>query len=109
MRPKLNDTVVLNIPDNPRLHRAISVVESLEPWGAYVLTKATATGRYRAGWEEMEVVSIGSDATKFPSPIIKARESGYTGDACEQCGGFRMKRNGACLLCEDCGSSNGCS
>lgn len=39
----------------------------------------------------------------------QAREEGYTGDFCDQCGGCRMRRNGSCLLCEDCGATSGCS
>ena len=39
-----------------------------------------------------------------------ARASGYTGDVCQTCGEFRMKRSGTCLTCEACGStSGGCS
>lgn len=109
MRPRQSETIVLNVPDNPRLHRAIGTVESLELWGAHVWVNAAATGRYRAGWEEMEAMSSGGSNGKASPTISKARVEGYTGDACDQCGGCRMKRNGACLLCEDCGSSSGCS
>lgn len=38
-----------------------------------------------------------------------ARDLGYTGDVCAVCHGCRMRRNGACLLCEDCKNSSGCS
>lgn len=38
-----------------------------------------------------------------------ARSSGYTGDTCSYCGGMRMRRNGTCQLCEDCGQTTGCS
>lgn len=34
---------------------------------------------------------------------------GFTGDICPQCGGSSMARNGSCLLCQDCGSTTGCS
>lgn len=43
------------------------------------------------------------------TPVNVARAQGYTGDTCTQCHGTRMRRNGSCLLCEDCGSSSGCS
>lgn len=43
-----------------------------------------------------------------PDPVA-ARERGYTGDVCGNCGGSRMVRNGACLLCQDCATSSGCS
>ncbi|MFW5662842.1 MAG: adenosylcobalamin-dependent ribonucleoside-diphosphate reductase, partial [Bacteroidota bacterium] len=34
---------------------------------------------------------------------------GYTGEQCSQCGSMRVKRNGSCTVCEDCGSTSGCS
>ena len=38
-----------------------------------------------------------------------AREQGFTGDICDECGGSKMVRNGTCLKCNDCGSTTGCS
>jgi ribonucleoside-diphosphate reductase alpha chain len=38
-----------------------------------------------------------------------ARLKGYTGDACGECGSFTMVRNGACLKCDSCGQTSGCS
>lgn len=38
-----------------------------------------------------------------------ARIKGYEGDACPECGQFTMVRNGACLKCETCGATSGCS
>lgn len=61
-------------------------------------TEGGGTGMYRA--LECEVVAVG---------IAGAREQGYTGDACPACGGFKMVRNGSCLLCTDCGTTTGCS
>ncbi|MBT7296485.1 hypothetical protein HN836_02400, partial [Candidatus Woesearchaeota archaeon] len=41
--------------------------------------------------------------------INTAKSRGYTGEACGSCGSMRVKRNGSCTLCEDCGSTSGCS
>ncbi len=41
--------------------------------------------------------------------IEEARIKGYEGDACPDCGQFTLVRNGACLKCESCGASTGCS
>ena len=41
--------------------------------------------------------------------ISRARQQGYEGDACPECGAFTMVRNGACLKCMSCGSTTGCS
>ena len=38
-----------------------------------------------------------------------AQMKGYSGDACQECGQFTMVRNGACLKCNACGSTSGCS
>lgn len=38
-----------------------------------------------------------------------AKKLGYTGEQCENCGSIRVKRNGACTVCEDCGYTTGCS
>jgi ribonucleoside-diphosphate reductase alpha chain len=46
-------------------------------------------------------------------PDIQAREMakqyGFTGDICDECGSSQMVRNGTCLKCNECGSTTGCS
>lgn len=47
-----------------------------------------------------------------PTPKLSrqsAKQQGYEGDPCTVCGGMRVRRNGACLLCEECQTSSGCS
>ncbi len=39
----------------------------------------------------------------------EAKTFGYTGEYCTNCGSMRVKRNGSCTVCEDCGSTSGCS
>lgn len=43
------------------------------------------------------------------SAAVEARMKGYEGEACGECGNFTMVRNGTCLKCDTCGSTNGCS
>lgn len=38
-----------------------------------------------------------------------ARIKGYEGDACPNCGALTLVRNGACLKCDSCGETTGCS
>ena len=38
-----------------------------------------------------------------------AKAIGYTGEQCSSCGSIRVKRNGSCTVCEDCGTTSGCS
>lgn len=41
--------------------------------------------------------------------IETARQQGFTGSLCSGCGGVRVKRNGSCEVCLDCGATSGCS
>jgi ribonucleoside-diphosphate reductase alpha chain len=41
--------------------------------------------------------------------LREARLKGYEGDPCHGCDQFTMVRNGACLRCDSCGASSGCS
>jgi ribonucleoside-diphosphate reductase alpha chain len=34
---------------------------------------------------------------------------GYTGEQCDNCGSMKVRRNGTCSVCEDCGHTTGCS
>ena len=50
--------------------------------------------------------------SRAASPLSQAdmaKLKGYTGDACPDCGSFTMVRNGACLKCNTCGATSGCS
>ncbi len=40
---------------------------------------------------------------------IQAKQQGYTGDICPECGSMTMVRNGTCLKCNTCGATTGCS
>lgn len=61
----------------------------------------------------LQVVDEGSPAEQkvdSSSDILaKAKLQGYTGSICSGCGSVRMKRNGSCELCLDCGATSGCS
>ena len=56
-----------------------------------------------------------TDPTLFARPAAvvskkpNAKAQGYTGSICSACGSSRMKRNGSCELCVDCGETSGCS
>ncbi len=41
--------------------------------------------------------------------VKEARAKGYTGEQCGYCNSMRVKRNGSCTVCEDCGTTSGCS
>jgi ribonucleoside-diphosphate reductase alpha chain len=41
--------------------------------------------------------------------IMEARQKGYQGDPCTNCGQLTLVRNGTCLKCVSCGETSGCS
>ncbi len=43
------------------------------------------------------------------SDYDRAKQLGYTGDSCPECGSMTMIRNGTCQKCMTCGSTTGCS
>jgi ribonucleoside-diphosphate reductase alpha chain len=48
-------------------------------------------------------------ASASQTAFTTARQKGYTGDPCPECGHLTMVRNGACLKCQTCGATTGCS
>jgi ribonucleoside-diphosphate reductase alpha chain len=50
-----------------------------------------------------------SGARSAVSAAQAAREKGYTGDPCPECGHLTLVRNGACMKCQTCGATTGCS
>lgn len=124
--------VRINNEDNPRLHGALALVIKVEEWGCHLSTLASASGRYRATWEEMTPVSpnplpVDSEASYdeyqpqtveayLSKPKTKnemtreAKEKGFTpsGDFCVNCGSADMVRTGACLSCLNCGTGGSC-
>ena len=40
---------------------------------------------------------------------VMARQAGFEGDPCDECGQMMMVRNGTCLKCMSCGATSGCS
>jgi ribonucleoside-diphosphate reductase alpha chain len=55
-----------------------------------------------------------AELTPIPSASLdqlrsEARMKGYTGDQCSNCNSMRMKVSGHCMVCEDCGTTTGCS
>jgi len=44
-----------------------------------------------------------------PDTRLTAKSQGFTGDTCTNCGSMKMKRNGSCMVCIECGTTTGCS
>ena len=71
------------------------------------LTKKRENGEQNSA-AQPEPVLVKSTRKQSDSVMV-ARAQGYTGEMCGACGSSRVKRNGACTVCEDCGSTSGCS
>ncbi|MBL7975340.1 MAG: vitamin B12-dependent ribonucleotide reductase [Candidatus Kapabacteria bacterium] len=51
----------------------------------------------------------GSSNGNAYSKVREAKAKGYTGEQCSNCSSMRVKRNGSCTVCDDCGTTSGCS
>lgn len=47
--------------------------------------------------------------TDFDSKTLGAKSRGYTGEQCGSCASMRVRQNGTCTICDDCGVTSGCS
>lgn len=47
--------------------------------------------------------------TQAQADVDRAKQLGYTGDSCSDCGNMTLVRNGTCLKCNTCGATSGCS
>lgn len=59
--------------------------------------------------EESEISSTSIHNMIVITSRNEAKSFGYTGEPCSNCGSMRVKRNGSCTVCDDCGSTSGCS
>ncbi len=50
-----------------------------------------------------------SVVSEVEAKVATAKAHGYTGEQCGNCGSMRVKQNGACHVCEECGTTSGCS
>lgn len=128
---RVGQMVYLNT-DNPYLHGHEAKVKEVTEYGAVVACLAAATGEYRAARKEMTYHPPLSVPEEYPlelprypdgeghaddtilengppPPQFEAKEMGFTGNACGQCGSFMMVRSGTCEKCNQCGATSGCS
>jgi len=70
-----------------------------------------ATPQLTAGLAASSVVEVTTTvvAERQTISIEQARQSGFEGDPCPECGQLMMVRNGTCLKCMACGTTTGCS
>jgi ribonucleoside-diphosphate reductase alpha chain len=56
-----------------------------------------------------EVAQEEKETDDFDEKSRTARTQGFTGAQCESCGSMKVKQNGSCQVCVDCGDTTGCS
>jgi len=57
--------------------------------------------------QDVEKAEMGTETSV--SKLQQAKLQGFTGSICGSCGSVRVKANGSCELCLDCGGTSGCS
>jgi len=66
----------------------------------------------QATFEQMQTSVLEASDIEDKTPVSKldeAKQQGFTGSMCSGCGSMKMKRNGSCEVCLDCGATSGCS
>lgn len=60
--------------------------------------------------QRQTTVTVSSNApVSQVDKIRQARQKGYEGDPCSECGALTLVRSGACCKCDTCGATSGCS
>jgi ribonucleoside-diphosphate reductase alpha chain len=101
-------------PGQPVAHAAAEVAETTDAVGQTfqsVNDEEENIKRMQAEREHEPAVmeTKVSTAQAMSAKRTEARSKGYTGEQCTACGSLRVKRNGACTVCDDCGTTSGCS
>ncbi|ASQ90047.1 ribonucleoside-diphosphate reductase, adenosylcobalamin-dependent [Prosthecochloris sp. GSB1] len=71
--------------------------------------RADAEASAVAGQAKKAAAQSGRVSESVDAQVIQAKVQGYSGEQCENCGSMRVKQNGTCKVCEDCGMTTGCS
>lgn len=58
---------------------------------------------------ETKSISASMPMSSIIFAVDNAKLQGYTGESCGRCSSMKVKRNGACSVCVDCGETTGCS
>lgn len=95
----------------------VSPIQSMQTSAVTAFKAATAL-KIDPGTEPSPNVFNAGELDPIPSAMptqdaramrAEAQMKGYTGDQCSNCNSMRMKISGHCMVCEDCGTTTGCS
>lgn len=126
LRPDLTEHWHEMPPDAQRAHMGAmhELVGALELFGLFIVerdgvlsVKRKKVGAVRAdpaaSKSRRTVLAHGSQSPTDIAPgelgHLEARQRGYTGNMCSECGSMHMTRNGSCEKCGSCGATTGCS
>ena len=113
---KAVDEITPNGNDNKDTQDYAEPVEPIQ--NTLNVTETTADIKSENDYETVEVASTsinkqftngGNGKSMKAQQAHAAKQIGYTGEQCISCGSIRVKRNGSCTVCEDCGTTTGCS
>ena len=92
---------------NPVGASSRSTVTALKTSTAYKPEPGVAPAAFNAG--ELDPIPSPPPGQDVGQLRAEAQMKGYTGDQCSNCNSMRMKVSGHCMVCEDCGTTTGCS
>jgi ribonucleoside-diphosphate reductase alpha chain len=111
-RGKMKDQNLMLVPGGlaspsyvPATGASTSTVTALRAATALKLDQAPAA--FNAG--ELHPIPSPPPSSDLSQRRTQAQLQGYTGDQCSNCNSMRMKVSGHCMVCEDCGTTTGCS
>jgi len=113
-RGRTKDQNLMLVPSGPKAFAptafapaAATTVTALRTSTAYKPDPDVAPAAFNAG--EVDPIPSPPASRDLAELRAEARMKGYTGDQCSNCSSMRMKVSGHCEVCEDCGTTTGCS
>jgi ribonucleoside-diphosphate reductase alpha chain len=103
---KRNDFVHVKAVDEPPESNKTASPELGNPASSIATTIMPESALAEVAFSNGGGASNGNGRT---ARVVEAKAKGYTGEQCSNCGSMRVKRNGSCTVCDDCGTTSGCS
>lgn len=103
---KRNDFVHVKAVDEPPVSNKTASPELGNPAASISTTVMPESALAEVAFSNGGTASNGNGRT---ARVVEAKAKGYTGEQCSNCGSMRVKRNGSCTVCDDCGTTSGCS
>lgn len=89
--------------------RLAVIDEGSEPEGMLTYGGAAVAESAEKETDDTASSDASTNQDHAPTKAEQAKLQGFTGSICSGCGSEKMKRNGSCEVCLDCGVTSGCS